>query len=389
MKVGFWGEDAMALTEKLDEAIDLALGEERIVGTVVLVSKDGEPIYRRAAGLADRESGIRMRENAIFRLSSLSKPIVSAAALALVDRGEINLDDAIAKWIPEFQPSLPDGSKPEIKIRHLLNHTAGLWYGFFEPEDGAYHQAGVSDGLDQPGLSMSENLKRLASVPLAFQPGESWTYSLGTDVAGEAIARACSCSLPEAVSKLIPIPLGMEDTAFAITDASRLAVPYADGSPQPLRMGELHLVKAAYGPGYIRFAPARVFDQTSYPSGGCGMVGTAGDFLKLLEALRTGGAPILSAQSAKAMISDQTNGRGPGPGVAFGFGLSVIKDPQSAQTPHSVGTFTWGGVYGHSWFVDPAKGLTAVALTNTAVEGVAGKFRADLRDAIYSEQAGE
>ena len=115
------------------------------------------------------------------------------------------------------------------------------------------------------------------------------------------------------------------------------------------------------------------------------MVGTAGDFLKFLEALRTGGSPVLSAASTQAMTSDQTNGKGPGPGVAFGFGLSVITDPVLAQTPHSAGTFTWGGVYGHFWFVDRSKGLTVVALTNTSVEGVAGKFRADIRSAIYSE----
>ncbi len=140
--------------KKLDGVIDSALAERRIVGTVVLVSQGGELRYHRAAGLADREAGIPMREGAIFRLASLTKPIVSAAALALAERGPLSLDDTVAKWIPEFRPSLEDGTKPEIAIRQLLNHTAGFRYGFHEPEDGPYHRAQVSDGLDQPGLTI-------------------------------------------------------------------------------------------------------------------------------------------------------------------------------------------------------------------------------------------
>ena len=364
----------MNLATNLDRSIDRALAEQRIVGTVVLVSHEGELIYSKAAGFADREAGIPMRENAIFRLSSLSKPIVSAAALAMIESGAIGLDDVVTKWIPEFQPALPDGIPGPPTMRQLLSHTAGLAYGFLEPEDGPYHRANVSDGLDQPGLSIDENLRRIASVPLAYQPGTAWGYSVATDVAAAAMARAGG-SLEDVVRRFVTGPLKMTDTAFWLTDPSRLAVPYADGTPVPTRMKDLELVKAANGPGWIRFAPARVFDLSSYPSGGCGMVGTAGDFLRFLEALRTGGGP---------MTTNQSGGLGPGPGIAFGFGLSVITDPVLAQSPHSAGTFTWGGVYGHSWFVDPAKHLSVVALTNTSVEGVAGKFRADLREAIYA-----
>jgi hypothetical protein len=154
------------LKARLDQVIDRALAEKRIVGTVVLVSRNGELIYKQAAGFADREAGISTHEDTIFRLSSLTKPIVSATALAMIERGQLNLDDGVTRWIPEFQPALPDGTGPELTIRQLLNHTAGLGYGFLEPEDGPYHQAGVSDGLDQPGLSMQENLKRIGGQPL-------------------------------------------------------------------------------------------------------------------------------------------------------------------------------------------------------------------------------
>jgi CubicO group peptidase (beta-lactamase class C family) len=370
------------LQASLDRTIGHAITDRRIVGTVVLVSQAGDLIYRQAAGLADREAAIPMREDAIFRLSSLSKPIVSATAMAMVDEGLLNLDDIVTKWIPEFQPSRPDGSKPEITLRQLLNHTAGLRYGFWEPEDGPYHQANVSDGLDQPGLSMEENLRRIASVPLAYQPGTSWGYSVSTDVAGAVIARACQCSLPEAVSHFVTGPLAMSDTGFTVTDPARLAVPYADGVSRPERMGDLQLVKLPYGPGWIRYAPARAFDPDSYPSGGCGMVGTAGDFSKFLEALRTGGNPILSVQSVRAMTGNQTGALGPAPGAAFGFGLSVIVDPAAVPTPQSPGTFQWGGVYGHSWFVDAARQLSVVVLSNTAIEGMVA-FPAQIRSAIY------
>jgi CubicO group peptidase (beta-lactamase class C family) len=367
---------------KMDAVIDRALAEQRIVGTVVLAAQNGKFIYRRAAGFADREAGFPMKENAIFRLSSLTKPVVSATALAMVEKRLLNLDDAATKWIPEFQPSLANGIRPEITLHQLLSHTAGLSYGFFEPEDGPYHKANVSDGLDQPGLSIAENLKRIASVPLGFEPGTSWAYSIAADVAGEMIARASGGSLPEAVNRYVTGPLAMDDTSFRVTDSARLAVPYADNAPSPVRMADFHVVKFAYGA--IRFAPGRALDSRSYPSGGCGMNGTADDFVRFLETLRTGGKPILSAESVKAITSDQSGGAGPQPGFAFGYGLSVIANPEIAGTPQSAGTYAWGGVYGHSWFVDPEKQLTVVALTNTATEGLFGQFPGQVRDAVYA-----
>src|SRR5436309_13770614 len=135
-------------TSTIDSVIDRALGEARIVGAVVLVAQDGEIVYRRAAGLADRERGAPMREDAVFRLASLTKPIVTAAALRMVELGKIALTDPATKYLPDFRPALPDGTTPTITLRHLLTHTAGLAYGFMQPPDGSYHRAGVSDGMD-------------------------------------------------------------------------------------------------------------------------------------------------------------------------------------------------------------------------------------------------
>jgi CubicO group peptidase (beta-lactamase class C family) len=139
-------------TAAIDGAIDAALAEKRIVGGVVLVMQDGEIAYSRAAGLADREQAVPMREDAVFRLASLTKPLVTAAALRMVELGKIALADPVTRYLPDFRPALPNGDVPAITLRHLLTHTAGLAYRFMQPEGGAYERAGVSDGADEPGL---------------------------------------------------------------------------------------------------------------------------------------------------------------------------------------------------------------------------------------------
>ncbi|NMO16022.1 beta-lactamase family protein [Pyxidicoccus fallax] len=373
-----------SLPARLDSVIDRALAEKRIVGTVVLVARDGKVIYRRAAGFADREAKRPMREDTLFRLASLSKTPVSAAALALIEQKKLGLEDPVTKWIPTFRPKLPDGSEPVITVRQLLTHTAGLTYDFLEPKDGPYHRARVSTGLDQPGLSMQENLRRLGSVPLTYAPGRRWGYSMATDVLGEVVARAGGAPLPKVVERLVTRPLGLSETGFTVKDAARLATPYADGKPEPVRMGESHFIPNE--PGGTTFAPGRVFDTRSFPSGGAGMVGTAGDFLKFLEALRTGGAPVLSTSMVEQMMRDQVGPQAEsmGPGWGFGFGAGVLVDPAKAKSPQSPGTFEWMGAYGHHWFVDPKQRLTVVALTNTTFEGMWGAFPYAIRDAVYA-----
>jgi CubicO group peptidase (beta-lactamase class C family) len=373
-----------SLSARLDAVIDQALADKRLVGTVVLVARDGQVLYHRAAGEADREAHTPMREDTVFRLASMTKPLVSAAALSLVDQGKLGLEDPVTRWLPTFRPVLADGREAVITVRQLLNHTAGLGYGFLEPADGPYHRAGVSDGLDAPGPSLEENLRRIASVPLLYAPGTRWGYSVAIDVLGAVVARAGGAPLPKVVERLVTRPLGLSDTAFTAKAPKRLATPYADGKPEPVRMGEVHVVPVA-GSG-VRFTPARALDARSFPSGGAGMVGTAGDFLKFLEAVRTGGAPVLKPATVAQMTANQIGAlEMPGsPGWAFGFGASVLVDPTKAGTPQSTGTWQWGGAYGHSWFVDPHRRLSVVALTNTAFEGMSGAFPAAIRDAVYA-----
>jgi CubicO group peptidase (beta-lactamase class C family) len=378
--------DSAALAAEVDRVIDQALSSGRIVGAVTLIARDGKAIYQRAAGLADREAGRTMQLDTLFRLASLTKPIVSTAAMVLIERGQLALDDPVTRWLPTFQPALPNRERPQITVRQLLTHTSGLNYGFLQAPDSDYHRAGISDGLDEPGRSMEDNLARLASVPLTFRPGEGWQYSLSIDVLGAVIERVSGHTLPEAVKQLVTDPLGMKDTDFAVRNAERLAAAYADGSDRPARMGDPHVVPFADGAG-IAFSPSRVFDLNSYPSGGTGMVGTAPEFLRFLEVIRSGGRPLVKPETAAEMMRNQVgdlpvNLRGPGWG--FGFGAAVLQDPEQAGSPQSAGTWGWGGVYGHSWFVDPAQRLAVMGLTNTAIEGMAGRFPTDLRNAVYN-----
>jgi CubicO group peptidase (beta-lactamase class C family) len=374
--------DSGALKQKVDAVIDQAIAEDRIVGAVVLVAEDGKLVYERAAGLADKESRKPMQVDALFRLSSVSKPIVTVAALALVDRKKLSLDDPVTKWLPDFKPKLADGTTPTITVRQLLTHTAGLGYKFAEKPDGPYHKAQISDGFDDVKIDLAEEMRRLASVPLLNAPGSQWRYSLSIDVLGAVIERAAGQPLGAVVADLVTKPLGMTGTSFwvARAHADRVATPYFNAPSGAARMADPQDVR--FGMGALVYSPSRAFDSKAHPSGGAGMIGSAPDVLRLLEAMRKGGAPVL--EKSDAMFRNQVPGTpGQQPGVGFGFGGALVLDPAAVKTPQSAGTLYWGGVYGHSWFVDPARKITAVALTNTALEGMSGKFPGALRAAVY------
>ena len=164
-----------------------------------------------------------------------------------------------SRFLPDFVPHLPDGSAPTINLRHLLTHTAGLAYPALAPEY-PYRTAGVSDGSDQSGMSMQENLRRIASAPWYFRPGSAWRYSVATDVLGAIIALVNGRSLADAVSTYVTDPLRMRDSAFVVREPARLAVPYADSDPRAVRMGEPHRIEE------LVFSPARAFDRRSFQS---------------------------------------------------------------------------------------------------------------------------
>ena len=376
--------DDAALTRRLDAVIDAALAERRIVGAVVLVARDGETVFARAAGLADREAGRPVGRDTIFRYASLTKPIVSAAALGLMEEGLFHLDDPVRRILPDFRPRTADGAEPVITLKHLMTHTAGLTYDFMEPPESAYHAQGISNGFDMAGRSMAENLRRIVAWPLNFAPGTGWNYSVATDVLGAAMEVAAGATLPEIVRRKVTGPLGMNDTDFSVVDPERFAAAYADGSPEPVRMEPTHTVP--FIPSPLHYAPDRILDPTSFPSGGAGMAGNAEDYLTFLEAIRTGGGPILAPHSARLLMENAIGDiavTATGPGYGFSLGGAILRDPKGAGTPQPAGTWSWGGVYGSSWFVDPVNRRTVVVITNTAIEGMVGALTIGVRDAVY------
>ena len=372
----------VGLKARLDRAIERALEDRRIVGTVVLVAKGGDIVYVEQLVSPTGEAGRSMQENCIFLLSSVAKPIVTAAALRLVEDGRMSLGDSVRRWLPEFKPRLPDGRVPEITIHHLL-------YSLCRPHlcvHGTTKTArtigcGFRADFDRTDADLDEIVRRIAAAPLSYEPGAGWGYSMAIDVLGAVIEKATLRPLPQAVAELVLNPLDMKDTGFAVVDTRRLVVHYADGQPEPRRMADDDHVSFFDRP--VDFCPVRLLDPTAFPSGGAGMAGTASDVLKFLETLRAGG--LLQPQTRSAMFKVQalTREQAEGPGWEFGFGGAVLVDPKATGTPQAPGTLQWNGAYGHKWFIDPANELTVVALTNTAFEGMIGRFTVDVRNAVY------
>jgi CubicO group peptidase (beta-lactamase class C family) len=322
-------------------------------------------------------------------LASLTKPLVSVLSFVLIEKGLLSLDSVVTDFLPYFKPKAPDGKIYPITIRHLLTHTAGLAYGFNLPNCEPYASAGVSDGLDNVEISLDENMRRLASVPLLFKPGEKWYYSLSVDVLGAVLEKAAGQSLPALVEQYICQPLGLKDTSFLVKNPERLADAYFDN---PDGGKACKMVKQTdlpiEGGGLFKLAPSQILNPRAFPSGGGGMAGTAQDYFKFFEAIRQGGEPILqSPHSIACLIRDAVPNLEvtiPGPGYGFGMGFGMVRDLTLANTPRSLGSYEWAGGYGNKAYVDPARDLTVIILTNTTAYGLK-QFQIDVTEALYHD----
>lgn len=374
------------LSSRVDAAYTSALNDKRLIGAVSVIMKDGEIAHRRAYGLADREASRPMKPDALFRLASVTKPIVTAAAMRMVELGQISLDAAVTDFLPDFKPKLPDGSAPTITLRHLITHTAGLSYDFMQPLDGPYNRLKVSAGADQPGLTMEEELRRAVEAGLTFPPGAAWLYSIGIDVLGAVMMKAAGLTLHQICDRHVFQPLRITDTGFKVADEKRLATPYSNDAPQPLRVPEEFKQPFLPNLAPISFSLARAFDTKGFQGGGTGMVGSADDVARILDTVRSGGGQVVSKASAAAMMSNQIGPLrivfDPTGNTAFGFGGSILLNPAATGSPLSPGSWQWGGVWGHSWFVDPTRKLTIVNLTNTMPEGMIGQLPRDVLAAV-------
>jgi CubicO group peptidase (beta-lactamase class C family) len=360
--------------------VDRVIEEERITGAVVLVYQDGEPLLEKAAGFADRETGVPARLDTIFRYASVTKPIVAVTALAMIEKGLIRLNDRVSHSLSWFRPKTVDGEEAAITIRHLLTHTSGLLY---DPALELLPEAQrMTLGLGNTDLSLEDNFSRHNAIPLAFAPGSRWGYSFATDILGGVLAAVHGGTLEDAVVHHVAGPLGMADARFHVTDPARLAVAYADAPGRPVRMPD-PWVSADEGNWRTVFSPGRIFNPKAFQSGGAGMAGTAQDFLRLLEMLRTEGGSLLSPDMARAALSNQIGDIEGEPGYRFTFVGGLVSDPAETMTALPKGVIQWGGVYGNTWFIDPAERLTVVSLTNNALEGCNGAYPEMLRAAVY------
>ncbi|MEZ6030903.1 MAG: serine hydrolase domain-containing protein [Hyphomonadaceae bacterium] len=373
------------LTPRIDAAVQSALNDKRIVGAVIAVMQDGDLAHFKAYGLADREAGRAMKEDDIFRLASISKPIVTAAAMRMIELGKLGLDTPVTDFLPDFKPKAPDGSTPVITIRHLLTHTSGLSYDFLQPENGPYNTIKVSAGIDGD-LTMEENLDRMVQAGLTFPPGAMWLYSVAIDVLGAILAKIEGTDVEGVVTRYVTGPLEMTDTSFFVTDAARLVQPYSNSAPEPVRIGDNFKQPFVPGCAPINLGVSRAFNRNAFQGGGGCMNGKALDIVRMLDAIRAGGEPILSDATTKQMMSNQIGPLrilfDPTGNTAFGFGGSILMDPAASGSFLSPGSWQWGGVWGHSWFVDPARKTTIVNLTNTTLEGMVGQLPRDIQQAV-------
>ncbi|WP_325079772.1 serine hydrolase domain-containing protein [Klebsiella aerogenes] len=338
------------------------------VGGEILLSQHGKRLFHAASGWMDREQLRPMTKGVSFRLASLTKLLTSVVAMKFIEKGKLSLDTPVNSVLPFFKPALANGIIPSVTIRHLLTHTSGLSYGFEQPAGNIYERSGISDGLDLPAHDLEENLHKLGAVPLLFEPGSRWQYSLATDVLGWVISQIENDTFANIVKREVTDPLQMHNTAFHISDESLLATPYLQSGR---RMTDNEILPV--GEGVARLSPKRATTSNAWYSAGAGLIGTAEDYHRLLECLRQGGAPILSADSTARLLANATGEMAIGErnaGWGHGLGCMVLVDPERAQRREGAGSWSWFGLYGSYYWVDPRAGLSLVMLTNTAGEKI-------------------
>ncbi len=344
----------------------------QLAGAVVLVVRRGQVAYFEAFGQRDRESRSPMREDAIFRIASQTKALVSVGIMMLQEEGELLLSDPVGKYLPEFARTavavleddggytVVDAERP-ITIRHLLTHTAGISYGHGIARD-RWAEAGIQGWYfadrDEP---VSATISRLAALPFECQPGQCRVYGYATDILGVVIERVSGMTLDDFLRTRILEPLGMHDTYFYLPRAKedRLATVYSATEAGGIERAPDGAGMEAQG-DYVE-GPRVAF------SGGAGLLSTASDYARFLQMLLDGGeldgVRILSPKTVELMTVDHLDGIAYEPGLGFGLGFRVTLDVGARGVPGSLGEFGWGGAYHSTYWVDPEEELVVVYFT--------------------------
>ncbi|MGW2748203.1 serine hydrolase domain-containing protein [Streptomyces sp. NPDC001450] len=371
------GLDAKAL-DRLDRRFAQHVDEGRLPGFLLALARGGRVAHLTTYGHRNVAAGLPVETDTLWRIYSMTKPVTAVAVLQLMEEGRLSLDDPVDRYLPEFaDPQVYEsGAGTEVRtrpaagpilIRHLLTHTAGLTFGFYyqHPVDALYREAGLESSVP-PGANLAETMQVYARLPLQFEPGTQWNYSIASNVLGRIIEVTSSQSLDEYFAERIFRPLGMTDAGFHITpeQAERLAEMYGeteDGGITPI-------------PGL----PLR--GRPRFLSGSGGMVATAQDFHRFMEMLRRGGeldgTRLLSPETVALMTRNHlpgntdlrafgapTHQERTNDGLGFGFNVSVVIDPTRAPAPQGLGTYGWTGVATTAFWIDPSNDLTVQFMT--------------------------
>jgi methyl acetate hydrolase len=358
----------------IDAALRHATEAGEVAGAVAMAATASDLLYQGCFGTADRATGAPLRPDAIFRLASMTKAITSVAAMQLVERGQLALDTPIAAVLPHLaapmvldgwngrMPALRPAARP-ITLRHLLSHSAGYGYDIWNEE---VRRATAALGLPpRPGT-----VDELARMPLLFDPGARWNYSIATDIVGHAIEAASGMALDRYLTAHVTGPLGMADTTFTLSDAQRprLVAVHQRQPDGSLGTGDR---PAGNGPGFL--------------AGGGGLVGTAGDYLRFLRMLLRGGtldgARILAPETVAEMGRNQIGDRlvqkmvssvpassydcDMFPGMDQKWGLGFLINTAPGPNGRSAGSLAWAGLVNTYFWVDPAAGVAGVILTQS------------------------
>ncbi len=367
--------------ERIASTVQRSIDDKRIAGAVTLVARRGHVAWFKAQGMADREAGKPMRPDTMFRICSMTKPITSLAVMMLYEEGHFLLDDPVSKYLPEFKnPKVlvkPASGAPytipatrEITIRDLLRHTSGITYQWNEDLGAMYKDAKVASGLLPYDGTIEESTKRLAGLPLLFNPGEKFEYSLGVDVLGRLVEVVSGKPLDEFFRTRIFEPLGMKDTYFYPPDGKldRLATAYTYYDEKGLnRFPDTPITEGAftYSADYPTRDPRKLF------SGGAGLVSTAADYARfcqmMLDGGKVGNTRLLSRKSVELMTQDQLGKISSDQGFGLGFGVNGVKAPLSELG--SPGEYNWGGFFYTQFSIDPKEQMIVIFMGQLHPDG--------------------
>jgi len=363
--------------ERIDDMLTKAIDQDQVPGAVALIARNGKVVYHKAFGMADAEANRSLQTDDIFRIASQTKAITSTAVMILWEEGKFRLDDPISKYIPEFENAVIFESLNEadssftarpatrpITIRHLLTHTSGIGYGMIDDDNfrKIYQKAGIIDAFTTADVSIEENIKKLARLPLHHEPGVKYTYSEGLDVLGYFIEIMSGLPLDRFFRERIFDPLGMEDTYFYLPDS---------------KSERLVAVQTWRDGAWVRF-PSTPFYDPDYPikgamsffSGGGGLSSTAQDYANFLQMyLNQGelnGVRLLSRTTVELILSNQVGELLGESGACYGLAFGILDQRGEAMGGRgSAGTFDWGGYFNTQYFADPGEQVIGILMKQT------------------------